>query len=112
MIPHLLLMAILAFPQVSLAIGKVESGMNHRAVGRAGERGAFQVLEKHWGKVPRTLRGQMLQHDRVLRELHRECGGDLPLAITRYNGKGKKARKYLGKVTREVLEQELLGEVR
>jgi hypothetical protein len=109
MIAHLLLLGILTFPQVSMAIGHVESGLKTTAVGRAGERGAFQVMSRHWGRVPKTLRGQMLQHNRILCELNRECGGDLPRAIARYNGKGRKARRYLGRVTHEVLERELLG---
>lgn len=108
MITHLLLMGVLAFPQISTAIGHVESGMKTTAVGRAGERGAFQVMPRHWGRVPKTLRGQMAQHNRVLCELVREhCS--LPLAVERYNGKGCKARRYLSRVTHEVLERELLG---
>lgn len=110
MISTLLLMSVLTFPSLSISMGHVESGMNPKAVGRAGERGAFQVQAKYWGKVPKTLRGQMVQHDAVLLELLRECG-ELPLAVTRYNGQGTRAKRYLGKVTREVLERELLGEV-
>lgn len=109
MITHLRLLSIFTFPQVSLSIGHIESGMCASAVGRCGERGAFQVIPKHWGRVPKTLRRQMDQHNRVLVDLHRECGGDLLAAVVRYNGRGKKARGYLGLVTHDILEREILG---
>lgn len=108
MIHTLMLMTMLAFPQVSMSIGQVESGMKITAVGKAGERGAFQVREKYWGKVPKTLKGQMEQHNDILLDLVNEHG-TLPKAIKAYNGKGSKAKRYLGLITQETLERELLG---
>lgn len=108
MLHTLMLWSILTFPQVSLTIGCVESGMSTTAIGKAGERGAFQVREKYWGKVPKTLKGQMQQHNTILLDLVNEHG-TLPKAVERYNGRGKKAKRYLGAITQETLERELLG---
>lgn len=109
MISTLLLMSILAFPQVSLSIGTIESGMKTTAVGKAGEKGAFQVREKYWGKVPKKLKGQMKQHNDILLELMEANNHDINKAIKSYNGTGKQAKRYLCKVVKLTLQREILG---
>ena len=109
MIYKMMLMAILTFPEISIAIGTVESRMDHKAVGDQGRsRGAFQVQSRIWGKVPAGLKAQMRQHNDIMLELLRASNGDIPATIRRYNGRGKATRRYLGMVTREALERELL----
>jgi hypothetical protein len=87
-------------PVLTEAIGRVESGMCCTARGKHGERGAWQVQPKLWGKVPRGLAAQARQHERILDELLRECGGSVSKAVERYNGTGPAARQYAGRVRR------------
>lgn len=108
MISTLLLTGLLTFPLLSVSIGHVESGMNPLAVGKAHEQGAFQVRAKYWGKVPNGIRGQMAQHDAILRELLEACGQDVMTATERYNGSGRKAKQYARKVRQRSLELAIL----
>lgn len=84
-------------PALSAAQAIVESRGNIKARGKAGEKGAWQVREKYWGKVPGSAVKQALQNERIIEDLIRATGG-LPLAVERYNGTGKKARVYSRKV--------------
>lgn len=90
-------------PILTEAIGRVESGMQPGARGKHGERGAFQIQARYWGKVPAELHAQALQHEWVLDELLRECGGRVEQAVERYNGRGAAARRYVGRVRREAI---------
>lgn len=95
-------------PHLVIAQGLVESGMNQYAVGKAKERGAWQVIARHWGRVPRTLINQQKQHSRIMRELVEEHGS-VELAVKRYNGAGRGAERYLAKVRLKTLELTILG---
>ena len=95
-------------PVLTEAIGRVESGMNPRARGKHGERGAWQVTPRIWGKVPHSLTDQARQHERILDELIHACGERVGQAIERYNGSGPAARRYAGRVRRIAIQIALL----
>ena len=96
-------------PVLTKAIGVIESGLNPFARGKHHERGAYQVIERHWGKVPRQLHEQGLQHERILEELLKASGGNVENAVRRYNGRGQKAARYARRVRREAIQIALLG---
>ena len=91
-------------PHLVIAQGIVESGMNKYAKGKAGEKGAWQALEKYWGKVPHSIVGQRAHHMKIMNDLVQEKRGNISAAIVGYNGKGKKAKKYFCKVRRKSFE--------
>lgn len=78
-------------------ISIVESGGDHRAVGKAGERGAFQVRPELWGDVPLYPDQQADQAEQILEAYLRYRGGVFA-ALSGYNGDrtGRYARKVLG----------------
>jgi hypothetical protein len=77
--------------------------MNHLVTGDKGKsKGAFQVQERHWGKVPKTMKGQMEQHDKILVELLESVGETK--GIMAYNGSGYKAKRYYKKVRKQSFE--------
>ena len=96
-------------PTLTIAQGMVESELNPKAVGKAKEKGAWQVQEKHWGKVSSCMLQQAKQHEQIMNYLIFENNGDVAKAIMRYNGSGEKTKKYLAKVTKKAFELELLG---
>ena len=98
-------------PRASLIEGQgiVESGLNRFAVGKAGEKGIWQVQKRFWGEVPRDVSGQLKQHNRIMDSLMKANNGNLEIAITRYNGRGKKAKAYYAKVRKKTIEVELIG---
>lgn len=102
------LFAPLDRPALTLAQGYTESGMNIKAVGKKGEKGAFQVIEKHWGKVPKTWKKQADQNQEIINELLDVCNGDIKKAVTKYNGKGKDARIYTAKVFKKAISIHIL----
>ena len=69
--PHLMAKACRATskPKTMAAIAIVESNGTPHAVGRSGERGAWQVIPKVWGSVPKSADGQARQAERILDEL-------------------------------------------
>lgn len=89
--------------------GIVESGLNRFAVGKAKEQGAWQVIEKYHGKTPKDLRGQLDQHIKIMDNLLVEQKGNIEMAITRYNGAGKKAKRYYATVRKKTLELHIIG---
>ena len=95
-------------PHLTIAQGMVESGMNQYAVGKSGEKGAWQVLEKHWGKVPKKLHEQAKQSEKIINELLAESRNDLYTAIIKYNGSGNKAVRYAQIVRKRTFERILL----
>jgi hypothetical protein len=108
MLIKLLLMATLAYPELSLAIGRVESGFDPRAIGDGGRsRGAFQVQERYYGPVPKGIFAQMTQHNAILGRLVGRHG--VRIGVEMYNGSGPKAERYERVVARTVIRQEVLG---
>lgn len=91
------------YPKIAAAQAVVESRVNPKAIGKKKERGAYQVIEKHWGKVSDRFEMQTRQHSDILNDLLQETG-DVKTAITRYNGKGKLARDYCAMVVRNMNE--------
>jgi len=97
-------------PALMAAIAVVESNGKPEAVGDRGKsKGAFQVQERHWGKVPSDAVGQALQAERILEELlssarHLRRGNTrVRVALARYNGGDRPPRisyKYADKVMR------------
>ena len=110
--PHLMAKACRATkdPKLMAAVAIVESNGTPHAVGRSGERGAWQVIPKVWGSVPKSADGQARQAERILDELvaasprrslrcalARYNGGDKPKAVSyRYADKVLKVRRSLG----------------
>jgi len=107
-IAALVLSAYFANPLLVIAQGHVESNMNPYAIGRAKEKGAFQVIEKHWGKVPKSIYLQARQNERIIASLREESNGRIWTAVRKYNGKGKKSREYTWKVQRKVIQIAML----
>lgn len=94
-------------PKLSAAQAVVESDGNPRARGRAGEKGAWQVIEKYHGNAGITPVEQALKNEKLMDELLESY--DLDTAVRKYNG-GPGAlnkpvtKKYLAKVRREIFE--------
>lgn len=98
-------------PLVTIAQGQIESGLNPKAVGASGEKGAYQVLEKYWGKVPRTLEAQARQAESILNSLISENNGSHFEALIKYNSykNRKKGIVYACKVRKRALELAVVG---
>lgn len=96
-------------PALTSAQSLVESGANIYAIGSVGERGAFQVREKYWGKVPKDMLSQARQAESILDSLIIECNGDTYIALQRYNGIGSAATNYAEAVIGKAIELTLLG---
>lgn len=69
---------------ISLSIE--ESGCDKEAIGAVGEEGGFQVIAKHWGRVPKDLAGQAKQAEIIISRWTRASGGDFRQALANYNG--------------------------
>lgn len=73
-------------PKLMAAIAIKESNGRPRAVGDSGaSKGAFQVQEKHWSKVPTTATEQALQAEKILEELVASSRGRLRSGLEKYN---------------------------
>ena len=109
-------MISLIFPLIVLqvAIGMTESGMKLTAQSKNGKRfgykGAFQVIEKEHGKVPKGLFGQLKQNEKILEELLEETNNDPMESLVKYNSyKNRKAGlRYAKKVRKKAFEVSLL----
>ena len=95
-------------PELTIAQGILESNLNTKAIGRAGEKGAWQVREKYWGKVPKSFKGQADQAEDILKELLEANNGNLRVALRKYNGSGTKAHRYANQVCKRTLERCLM----
>lgn len=96
-------------PVLTVQQGYIESNMNAKAVGKAKEKGAWQVREKYWGKVPKELPAQAEQAEKILNDLLLESRYDLFLSTYRYNGKGKAAVRYAVNLRQRSIQSALLG---
>jgi hypothetical protein len=87
-------------PRLMAAVAVVESNANPKAIGKAGEKGAWQVIEEEWGIVPDDAEGQCKQAEGILEELLEASEGKLKGGLSKYNGDrtGKYAQKVLAKV--------------
>jgi len=103
-ITALALTLYLSNPLLTIAQGKVESHLNVFAKGRAKEQGAFQVIERHWGPTPKDFLSQARQCESIRASL----SADIWQSVKRYNGKGKRARAYLARVQKQVIQDALL----
>jgi len=99
-------------PHLTLAQGIVESHCNPYAIGKAKEKGAYQVTEKYWGKVPQGHTAQAQQAEQIMNELLLASGNDVSHALELYNGgeSNKATRKYRQRVISKALELAMLGE--
>jgi len=95
-------------PQLIIAQGIVESNMNPYATGRCGERGAYQVIPRIHGAVPKGIAAQTDQHVRIMNALLKQHK-TIRKAITRYNGAGKQAERYYCKVRKKTIELQIVG---
>ena len=85
------------YPYTLTAIAKVESDFRPNIRGDHGKSyGLYQIQERHWGYVPRTIEGQTRVAERIVGSLVDEHG--YSRAIERYNGSGKDAKRYRHKV--------------
>lgn len=75
-------------PRLMTAIAIKESNGRPKAIGDSeSSKGAFQVQEKHWGKVPNTATEQALQAEKILDELVASSPrGNLRSGLAKYNG--------------------------
>ena len=74
-------------PPLMAAIAIKESNASPKAIGDGGDsKGAFQVQEKHWGKVSNTATEQALQAEKILQELVQSSRGKLRYGLAKYNG--------------------------
>ncbi len=108
-------------PVLTLAQCYVESRFKSTAVGKKGEKGAFQVLEKYHGKVSKDpkeqllvdlqnfkLKEQVAQYEYIMEQLMFSNKHDVSKAVKAYNGRGKGAKKYLCLVRKKALEIALI----
>lgn len=73
-------------PKLMAAIAIKESYGDSKAIGDNGDsKGAFQVQEKHWSRVPSTATEQALQAEKILEELVASSRGRLRSGLERYN---------------------------
>lgn len=89
-------------PRLYAAVAKVEADYRPQIIGKAGEKGMFQILEKFHGKVPDDLTGQLRKAESILEPLIKKHG--LRKGISRYNGKGRKAQLYAAKILKTMQE--------
>lgn len=102
------LICYLSSPTITIAQSIIESGANPNAIGKYGEKGAMQVIEKDWGKVPKHYGKQLQQGDKIRESLIKEYSSPR-IGLKRYNGIGRAADKYASKVITKALELTLLG---
>jgi hypothetical protein len=95
-------------PHLTIAQGYVESNMNMKAKGKFGEKGAWQVRECYWGKVPKDLKGQAFQAERILNVLLKSSNNNMYKAIAKYNGSGDASFKYANKVMKYAIESAIM----
>jgi hypothetical protein len=86
-------------PRLAAAQAVVESNGRKDAIGKANEKGVWQIIESEWGIVPEDLSGQAYQWEKIMEGLLNERG-NLRQALSAYNGdfSGDYYRKVMKKV--------------
>lgn len=87
-------------PRLFFAVIHKESSWRVSAVGKAGERGLMQLMPRtarSLGVDPHDVRENLRGGARYLRR-HYEATGNWTAALTRYNGRGPRARAYAQRV--------------
>jgi hypothetical protein len=92
-----------------MAQAMVESGANPYAKGKHKEKGAWQIREKYWGKVPKDMVHQARQAEGVLDVLIKENHGDIYKAVRRYNGYSRATKKYANAVRSNAIRLAVVG---
>ena len=95
-------------PKRMAAVAIIESNGNPKAKGKSGERGAFQVIEKEFGKVSKNPTKQAEQSEDILEDLVRESHGNLKVALRKYNG----GPDYRKKPVTEVYANKILAKIK
>lgn len=100
-------------PHIQAAQAVIESQARPNAKGKAGERGAWQVIPKYHGKVSTKARKQAEQNEIIIDDLLHEKHGNIKESLVSYNSfkNRKKGLLYAEKVQKEaeyVLFTELL----
>ena len=92
-------------PRLAAAQAVVESNGDPAAVGKAGERGVWQIIEREWSAVPQDLRLQADQYERIMEGLIAEQRGSLRRALSTYNsGHPTRSANYASRVLQLVNE--------
>ena len=95
------------YPYTLTAIAKVESDFRPNVRGDHGKSyGLYQIQERYWGYVPRTIEGQTRVAERVIESLVNEHG--YSRAIKHYNGSGKDAERYRRRVLLVINQLEMI----
>lgn len=95
---------------IMAAMAIVESNGTPWAVGKSGEKGAFQVIESDWGKVSSNPSEQARQAERILEELLKTK--DLRTGLACYNGGSSPSRRSyiyadkILKIARKIYEKQ------
>ena len=80
------------------AIAKVESNYDANALNKVTKaKGIFQIMQKHWGYVPKHPAAQVFKAERIYTNLLSEHKS-FNKAIERWNGSGIEARSYAKQV--------------
>lgn len=91
-------------PRLAAAQAIVESN-GRNVIGKAGEKGIWQIIEKEHGIVPDDIQGQSEKWEKVFEDYLSQSNGRLKEALCRYNsGRPDRSQKYAAKVLR-VVEQ-------
>ena len=92
-------------PRLAAAQAVVESNGNARAIGKAKERGVWQIIEAEWSAVPQDLRLQAQQYEQIMESMITEERGRLRQALSRYNsGHPTRSANYASRVLQLVNE--------
>lgn len=92
------------YPKIAAAQAVVESHVKPYAVGKVGEKGAYQVREIYWSDVSTELSEQTRQHSDIIENLLKENNWNWRKTLKQYNGAGKQADKYAKLVLANVRE--------
>ena len=86
-------------PRLAAAQAVVESNGNPDAIGKAGEKGVWQIIEREWGVVPLSLQLQAEQYEKIMESLIAEQRGRLLPALSKYNsGHPTRSANYASRV--------------